>query len=140
MLRKDNPGQPLLDRLARAEADRNSYHEERQELRGILRVPLPGGQGTVIQEYDPCLPLVEAAKAITERLAAQEDEAKKLRAVVRADNAAYVALCTAPELNPSNYDHDQVCELNTACTYAIIEMRKARAVLDEAANAAGGVA
>lgn len=30
----------------------------------------------------------------------------------------YSVLSDAPELNPSNYDHDQACQLNTACCEA----------------------
>ncbi|MDY6957993.1 MAG: hypothetical protein SVK08_02435 [Halobacteriota archaeon] len=31
---------------------------------------------------------------------------------------AFGALGDAPEINPSNYDHDQVCNVNTACNEA----------------------
>jgi len=40
------------------------FHSERQELRGILRMPIPKGEGTVTQEFGPQYPLAEAARMI----------------------------------------------------------------------------
>jgi len=38
---------------------------------------------------------------------------------------AYQILEDAPELNPSNYDHDQVCELNSKMVEACLAFRAA---------------
>jgi len=40
------------------------------------------------------------------------------QALMREIKDAYYALCDAPEINPSNYDHDQVCALNREASYA----------------------
>lgn len=55
-------------------------HNERQELRGVLGVPIPLGEGTVIQEFGPLYPLLESAKMIVK----DRDEARAALAALEA--------------------------------------------------------
>ncbi len=48
---------------------------------------------------------------VRHRIARLNERARKLEAGI---DAAHTVAHAAPELNMSNYDHDQVCELNTA--------------------------
>lgn len=47
-----------------------------------------------------------------------EDLSSRLKDATEVINAAYDAISDAPELNPCNYDHDQVCKLNQEMCYA----------------------
>lgn len=52
-------------------------------------------------------------------------EAERLREVIKNCQTAFDILEAAPEINPSNYDHDQVCELNAKVTEAYLIMKSA---------------
>lgn len=54
---------------------------------------------------------MEADKARIAELEAQLKTANELI------TEAVAELTDAPEINPCNYDHDQVCRLNTQCNY-----------------------
>ena len=58
----------LADRLEEARAACERYHNERQELRTILRVPVLADDGTHAAEFGPQLPLVDAARKIVQEL------------------------------------------------------------------------
>jgi hypothetical protein len=58
-----------------------ALHDERQELRGVLGVPIPLGEGTVIQEFGPRYPLLESARMVVK----ERDEARADSARLRAD-------------------------------------------------------
>ena len=60
------------------------------------------------------------------------DRLAKAEAIVRADDRALSVLAKSPEINPSNYDHDQVCELNAALCEALSIMPPARAAAEAA--------
>jgi len=71
----------------------------------------------------------ECGEGLKDALLSERNTAETQLAVVRAKLAqcreAYQILEDAPELNPSNYDHEQVCELNAKMVEAYLAFRAA---------------
>lgn len=92
-----------------------------------------GSRSACVEYRDQCYsgPFVESNACLRNQLADAKAECERMRAIVNADNAAFDALTDAPEINPSNYDHDDVCRLNREVCYAHGIMKAARAAAQQ---------
>ena len=66
--------------------------------------------------------LIEAADRIDQLTAERDALAERVRDLEGVIDTALSVASAAPEINPSNYDHDQVCDLNGAAVevYSIL--------------------
>ncbi len=88
-------------------------HEREQHLATIER--LTAERDELQAEVREMCQQALAADAQFRDLQAERDAAVEREGRLREDlDTAHTVALKAPELNPSNYDHDQVCELNTA--------------------------
>lgn len=109
-----------LDEIERLNDMIHTYHEERQELRGLIQQPMPKVEGTAIAEFGPKFPLIESAKMLVAKIEALEKEVK--------DHAEWARrVATDPEFAPA-------LELVRRLTVAEEEVERLKALLPDDAD------
>lgn len=106
-------------------ADRNVEHDDEAPAGSVVRARGTGAGLTEAQQGANMRTIAEyrtAAPALARALLAALDENARLRGVILT-----AANAMPTEINPSNYDHDDVCRLNDESGEAVLMLRAALA-------------
>ena len=112
--------------------ERLAHHAGKLLLGTTLGEPVPATMRALLAQRDAALARATKAERVRAEVEAYYGQAKREVAEAEAEVARLRgeiewAMDTLQEINPSNYDHDQVCSLNAASVEVFLGLRAALA-------------